>query len=290
MTFRIMLGAVAGLTLSWVAAVSAAEIAAPANSRPESLTAAPNGDVIMGSSVSPKIYRARKGAGAAEAWIDLSGEAADGGVLGVLIDGSAKTLWACTIDKTPPGPEGKSRLRSFDLDSGKPKSSWALPGDANLCNDMAIGPDEAIYVTDTFNGKIFKVEPDGRSGALLIEDRALSGVDGITFMDGKLYVNTVFSGNLYRVDIDASGKAALTEIWMNRLLRNPDGMRAAGGRLYLAEGGAGRISSIAVEGDRASVATIMTGYKNPTGVQPYGDALWIVERGADKVASIPLPK
>jgi DNA-binding beta-propeller fold protein YncE len=290
MTFRIMLAAAVALTFGMTAAASAADIAAPANSRPESLTVAPDGDVIMGSSSAPKIYRARKGASSAEAWIDLSIDVANGGVLGVLANGPAKTLWACMIDKTPPGPGGKSRLRSFDLDSGEPKSSWALPGDANLCNDMTIGPDGAIYVTDTFNGRIFKAAPDGRSGVLLIEDRALSGVDGVTFMGGKLYVNTVFSGNLYRLDIDAAGKAALTEIWMDRLLRNPDGMRAWGGRLYVAESAAGRISSIAVEGDRASVVSVMTGYKNPTGVQPDGRALWLVERGADKAASIPLPK
>lgn len=283
--------AAAGLCLAWTCAASAAEIpVAPANSQPESLAVAPNGDVIIGSSTAPKIYRAKKGAGPAEVWVDLTGEVTNGTVLGVYVDAPSKTVWACLIDNGLPGPGRKSHLRSFDLDSAKAKSSWALPDAANLCNDMTVGPDKSVYVADTFNGRIYKVAPDGKSGTLVIEDRALYGVDGITFMGGQLYVNTVFPGNLYRVALDAAGKGALTEIWMDRLVRNPDGMRAVGNRLYVAENAAGRISYFTVKGEKATVTTVKSGYKTPTAVDPHNGQLWIAERGADKVVSIPQPK
>jgi hypothetical protein len=39
------------------------------------------------------------------------------------------------------------------------------------------------------------------------EDRALYGIDGITFLNGTLYVNSVFSNNLYRIPIDVAEQA-----------------------------------------------------------------------------------
>jgi hypothetical protein len=42
-------------------------------------------------------------------------------------------------------------MRHFDLESGVPKLRWNLPGDNSTCNHFAIGPDKALYITDTTN-------------------------------------------------------------------------------------------------------------------------------------------
>ena len=48
---------------AWIApAAYAATVSVPDKSQPESITVAPNGDLILGSAGSTKIYRARKGA------------------------------------------------------------------------------------------------------------------------------------------------------------------------------------------------------------------------------------
>ncbi len=47
-------------------------------------------------------------------------------------------------------------------------------------------------------------------------------------------------------------------------------MRAANGKLIVAENGGGKISVITVNGDKASVAVIKEGLKTPTGVEPCG--------------------
>ena len=79
-----------------------------------------------------------------------------------------------------------------------------------------------------------------------------SRIDGITFLDGTLYVNNVFSNNLYRIPVDAAGKAGQpVDIWMDQPVKGPDGMRAANGKLLVAENGSGKISGITVNGRRA---------------------------------------
>jgi hypothetical protein len=63
--------------------VDAASVSVPEKSQPESITIAPNGDLILGSAASPKIYRAKRGSEKAEVFLDVN---ADGGgsFLGVL--------------------------------------------------------------------------------------------------------------------------------------------------------------------------------------------------------------
>jgi len=77
---------------------------------------------------------------------------------------------------------------------------------------------------------------------------------------------------------------------MDQPVKGPDGMRAANGKLIVAENGSGKISAITVNGDKASVAVIKQGLNTPTGVEPAGDTLWIAERGAGRALSIPMPK
>ena len=92
---------------------------------------------------------------------------------------------------------------------------------------------------------------------------------------------------LYRIPVDAAGKpGAPVDIWMDAPVKGPDGMRAANGKLFLAENGAGKVDALTIEGDIAHVATLKDGLKTPTGVEPSGDTLWFTERGAGKVWAI----
>jgi streptogramin lyase len=275
---------------SGTATAAIADVTTPAGAQPESLTVAPDGDVILGSASSPKIYRAKPGA-AATVWIDVSKDFPQATFLGVLADAPANTLWACQINNGTPAEGRKATLRGFDLKTGAAKSSWSLPGDVNLCNDMVVAADGSLYVTDTFTGRLHHVNKNGTEGTTVLDNmRLMFGIDGIAFLDGKLYVNTVFAGNLYRIDFDAQGKARPVEIFMDKLVKNPDGMREAGGRLYVAENGSGKVHYLTISGDTAKVTVFREGLKTPTGVQPHGNTIWVPERGADKGTALPVPK
>jgi hypothetical protein len=275
-------------------AVSAADILiADAKSQPESLTVAPGGILIVGSASTPFVYKVRPGSTTAEKFVDASAEGAGTFFFGMLADAATNTLWTCQLTPVPGTAPVKrhTALRGFDLPTGAQKLRWNLPGDNSTCNDFSVGPDKALYISDTANSKIYRLPAGASTAELFLEDRALYGIDGITFLDGTLYVNNVFSNNLYRIPVDAAGKAGqAVDIWMDQPVKGPDGMRAANGKLLLAENGSGRISVLTVNGDKASVKVIKEGLKTPTAVEPAGDTIWVAERGAGKAVPIPMPK
>jgi hypothetical protein len=272
-----------------IGVAAAAEVTVPAKSAPESITIAPNGDLILGSTGSAKIYRSKKAADPPTVFVDAS---AEGAVyfLGVLADAPTSTLWACQIY---PSPEGKehSALRGFDLKTGAAKFRWELPGATNLCNDFVVGPDKALYISDTFGAKIWRLKPGAAAPEVFSDDRTLYGIDGITFIGDTLYENNVIFNKLYRITVDAGGKAGRpVDIWLDKAVKGPDGMRAAKGKLFLAENAAGNVDLVTVTGDTASVTVLKKGLGAPTSVEPAGDTLWYNELQNDRANSLALPK
>src|SRR5580658_9504181 len=267
------LAACLALAVSFTQAASASDILiADAKSQPESLTIAPGGVLIVGSASSPFVYKVRPGSSTAEKFIDASAEGPGTFFFGMLADAASNTLWTCQLTPVPntTPPQRHTALRSFDF---------------------TIGPDKALYITDTIPGRIFRLPAGASSAELYLEHATLRGVDGITFLDGTLYVNNVIFNKLYRIPVDATGKPGTpVDIWMDQPIKGPDGMRAANGKLILAENGSGKISVLTVSGDKASVTVIKDGLNTPTGVEPVGDTIWIAERGAGRALSVPMPK
>ena len=287
--FSFCVALVAGLAQT---ACAADILIADEKSQPESLTVAPGGVLIVGSASTPFVYKVSKGATTAEKFIDATAEGPGTFFFGMLADASTKTLWTCQLTPVPnvTPRQRHTALRSFDLSTGKPKIRWDLPGDNTTCNDFSIGPDKALYITDTNNAKIYKLAKGASTAELFLEDPALKGIDGITFLKGTLYVNNVSTSKLYRIPVDASHKAGKpVEITLDQPIKGPDGMRAAKGKIFVAENGSGKISALTINGDKATVTVLKEGLKTPTAVEPAGKTIWIAERGAGKAVSIPCP-
>jgi hypothetical protein len=261
------------------------------NAGPESITAAPDGGLILGSANKPAIYRSTKGATEAKKFIDAS---ADGAVtfLGVLSDKATNTLWACELKAAPDGKSRLSTLVGYDLKTGAPKSRWALPGASNVCNDMSVGPDKALYISDTGNGRIYRLKPGSTDTELVLEDKAnLGGIDGLTFLNGVLYANNVQAGTIWRVPLDSSGKAGTpVQIKLDVPLKGPDGMRAFGNALFVAENRNQRASMITIDGDNGHVTMVLGGLATPTAIEPVGNILWVGDRIRDNAVAIAMPK
>src|SRR5277367_3761890 len=156
------LAACAAMVAGLAQAASAAEVLiADAKSQPESLTVAPGGVLIVGSASTPFVYKVRAGSASAEKFIDATAEGAGTFFFGMLADASTNTLWTCQLTPVPNTTpvQRHTALRSFDLLTGAAKIRWNLPGDNTTCNDFAIGPDKALYITDTFPGRIFRLAP-----------------------------------------------------------------------------------------------------------------------------------
>lgn len=264
-----------------------------AKSQPESLAAAADGALFVGSASSPYVYRVKKGATTADVFVDASNEGAGTFFLGQLVDDSTKTLWACQLTPVPGTTPAKRQtaLRGFDLITGKEKLRWNLPGDNTTCNDFVTGPDKALYISDTATGRIFRLAPGAGAADLWLENRLLNGIDGLTFLDGVLYVNNVIYNKLYRIPVDASGKPGNpVDIWFDAPMRGLDGMRAANGKMFVANGGSGTVAALTIKDDTAHVTILKDGIATPTGIEPAGDTLWYTERGVGKVWSMAMPK
>src|SRR5262245_34804214 len=113
-------------------AASAADILiVDEKSQPESLTVAPGGVLVVGSSSTPFVYKVRAGSTTAEKFVDASAEGAGTFFLGMLADAATNTLWTCQLTPVPDTRPAKrhTALRGFDLASGAPKLRWDLPGE-----------------------------------------------------------------------------------------------------------------------------------------------------------------
>jgi sugar lactone lactonase YvrE len=79
------------------------------------------------------------------------------------------TLWVADIDAA----------RAFDKRSGKPIATVSMAKEAKFLNDAAVGPDGAIYFTDTGTNRVFRVA-DGKA-AVALDFKGLQGPNGIAW-------------------------------------------------------------------------------------------------------------
>jgi sugar lactone lactonase YvrE len=279
--------ALAGMTAIAAQAAPPASIHVPGRLlMPESITSAGDGSVYFGSVVEGAVYRAAPGSSEAEQWI-APHTAGLAGVFGVLADDASGTLWACSGSLTMPGSTAKpapSALHAFDLATGEPKGQYVFPTAGASCNDIAVAEDGTTYATDTANLEVVRLAPGGDALSVWSPEGAFGpkgGVlDGIAIVDGRVLVNTLATSKLFAVAVSQDGSAgAATELTLDRPLERPDGMRAFGGNgLLIAEGGAGRLSRIVLDGDQGHVTTISQGFADgPVAVTVVNGMAYVLE-------------
>lgn len=65
------------------------------------------------------------------------------------------------------------------------------PESITVAPNLVIGPDKALYISDTSGAKIWRLKPGASQAELFLDDRTLTGIDGITFVGDTLYENNV---------------------------------------------------------------------------------------------------
>jgi sugar lactone lactonase YvrE len=274
---------------------------------PESITSTSDGTLIVGSLGHGNVLRIAPGKAAAEEWIK-PGAGGLNNILGVYADEKGKLLWVCSNNLENKGEA--TSVKTFDLKTGTPKSTYKLPGDGALCNDIAVGEDGTAYISDTRLATVLMLKPGASMLEVAAKDPLLAGADGLAFGDKTtLYVNSVTANKILRIDLGPDGKSRkLTDLKLPRTLDRPDGMRAIGKhRLLLAEN-SGTMSLVTFEGadkETVVVKTLKQGLESTPGVTATRGMAWIVEGklnyrndealkdkdpGAFKMFAVPLPK
>jgi sugar lactone lactonase YvrE len=266
------------------------EIALPGDrAYPESISAAPDNTLYVGSLATGGVWRIKPDTGTVEQWIK-PGAFGTRLILGVLVDEKANLLWVCSNDFSSRGIPGPSSVpgsfvKGFDLTSGDGKVSAELPSKAKLCNDMVVGTDGSLFVTNSLAPQILKLKPGSNELEVWLESQEFEqppqgapGLDGIAFGgDGNLYVNTFANGNFFRVDVKDGAPGKITKLKPSRPLKLPDGLRSTGGLTFVMAEGGGSADRLTVDGDQVDVETIMDGIAGPTSVAVAGRTLWITE-------------
>ena len=266
------------------------EIALPGDrAYPESITATPDGTLYVSSPAVGGVLRIEPQTRMVEEWIK-PGAFGSRSTLGVLVDRRSNLVWVCSNDFSSAGIPGPSSVpgsfvKGFDLASGEGKVSAELPGKATLCNDMVVGPDGSLFVTNSLAPQILKLKPGSHQLEVWLESpefeqppQGAPGLDGIAFGDdGNLYVNTFASGNFFRVEVKDGTPGKITKLKPSRALQFPDGLRSTGGQTFVMAEGGGSVDRVALNGDDVEITTIKEGIAGPTSVAPVGRTLWVSE-------------
>jgi len=254
---------------------------------PESLSSTQDGTLYVGNIAQGGVLRIKPKA-APQVWIK-PGAMGSASTLGVLADEPSNTLWVCSDDWSDAGikvagAKGGSALLGFDLKTGAGKLRADFPGEHNLCNDIAIDAAGAAYVTNSDAPQVLRLPLGGKQLEVWFKDASLqpppngTGLDGIAFgRDGNLYINRYDAADLYRIDVEDGKAGKLTKLRVSRKLVLADALRPLRPNVFRRIEGGGRLDTMTIKGDSATIATLKDGYDTPTGVTAVAGTAWVSE-------------
>ena len=168
-----------------------------------------------------------------------------------------------------------------------------------FCNDITKDNQGNIYITDSWNPRILRLEKGKKDLSVWNKNEIFSGegfnLNGIDF-DGhdSLYVNKYNTGQFFKINLR---NKQLVEIKLPRPLFAPDGLKILDkNKILIAEGGVnrndpnlaragtGKITLVTIdEAWVANLETIASGLDLPTTfvLEPNKKALWVVESQYD---------
>ena len=248
---------------------------------PEGITISKNGDVYVGSLKENKIVKISNGKKDFEEFIPSNSNGFLS-VIGILADDHNKILWACSSNPgvtNYPSDEPVS-LKAFDLVSGEPLNSYSFP-DGGFCNDIAIDSNGNIYVTDSFNPRILRLNKSKNRLETWIESNLFEGdgfnLNGITYLDNHLYTVKMNSGELFKVQIKENGAPYnLEKVNLPRLLNAPDGIKTINKQTLIVVENKGSLTTIKLN-DRIELSVIRENLDTPTTVAIKNNTAWVLE-------------
>jgi sugar lactone lactonase YvrE len=265
----------------------------PADWYPESVATGSDGSFYVGSWRQGAVLRLRPGAQEAEVLV-TPGSNGLANAQGLLVDAKRNALWVCsgnsgftTVAQTP------SALKRYELSSGKPQASYAMP-DAGYCNDLVQDGQGNLFVTDSLHPRILRLAAGTAALEVWKDDPLLggagpyTGLNGIAF-DGEhqLIVSLVAAvPYVLSVSVDTDGAAgSVARIHAERVLNNVDAIRAIKpGQLMLFESNAfgsrpfgGQISSARIDGEQIKLRAIVTGLNEPSSGAVLGGRVYFIE-------------
>ncbi|HSC79499.1 MAG TPA: hypothetical protein VLC08_04020, partial [Chitinolyticbacter sp.] len=293
---------IAGLLASTVTLAAPNAHMLPPDWYPESVAAARDGTLYIGSWRQGAVVRIRPDGATRQLVPPGSGGLAN--TQGIAIDEARRALWVCsgnlgltTVPATP------SALKRYDLATGETQASYPLP-DEGYCNDLVVDGAGTVYLTDSYHPRVLRLRPTDTALSVwldqpeLLADSPKLEMNGKRFtfngiaLDGEaLYLSAVAAVPwLWRIDIGADGASgASTRLDMPRPLRNADALRVTGkDELLVFESNAfgerrneGTVTRLRLDGDQATLHTLVQGLDAPSSGTYARGRVWFIESKYD---------
>lgn len=256
---------------------------------PEGVTVSSNGTFYVGSLYEGCIMRCLPGKSQMGPFIEpgVNGLVS---VLGLWADETRNILWACSSDFGNGKLAGTAPVgvKAFDLQTGAPRGSYDFPG-GGFANDLTFDAQGNLYVTDSWSPRILRLPFGGTSLEEWIVDPQLGtdqwSLNGIDYDRSQNVIYTVNQkkGELFRISIRDNGcSGEVTKIQPSQEIRRPDGLKVIESNLLAAaEGGAGGMAVMRIDGDTATVRRIAANLDAVTTFAYYQGNAWVVEGQSD---------
>ena len=248
---------------------------------PEGITVSKNGDIYVGSLKENKIVKIPNGKKNFEEFIP---SASNGllSVIGIIADDYNKILWACSSNPgvTNYPSDNPVSLKAFDLNTGESLQSYKFPN-GGFCNDITLDSNGNIYVTDSFNPRILRLNKSQSRLETWFENDAFKGegfnLNGITFIDNHIYTVKMNSGELFKIGVADNGKPFnFTKIDLPRPLNAPDGIKAIDKNNLLVVENKGSLTNINLL-DPITLKILKDNLDTPTTVAIKGKTAWVLQ-------------
>ncbi|HGY5675539.1 TPA: gluconolaconase [Serratia marcescens] len=165
---------------------------------------------------------------------------------GMLVDAERNRVLVCNEDvgvslSSAPGTRNRvAQVLEFNLDTGELQQTYdlsSLSRGPTLANDLALDAQGNIYVTDSFQAQIYKIDRATRQVSILMRSARLMPADApaaaqgtqpylngiVSHPDGYLIAADYTRGLLWKVTLDNA--PAISEIRLPQRLKGPDGLR-----------------------------------------------------------------
>ncbi|EPR3507564.1 gluconolaconase [Serratia marcescens] len=165
---------------------------------------------------------------------------------GMLVDAERNRVLVCNEDvgvslSSTPGTRNRvAQVLEFNLDTGELQQTYdlsSLSRGPTLANDLALDAQGNIYVTDSFQPQIYKIDRATRQVSILMRSARLMPADApaaaqgtqpylngiVSHPDGYLIAADYTRGLLWKVTLDNAPE--ISEIRLPQRLKGPDGLR-----------------------------------------------------------------